>query len=68
LSQSTWQSVTTDEAIAVAIRNGRAKMPGFALEDEVIDELVQLIRRMGGSSNAPQAPRSMPSARAGTAQ
>lgn len=44
LTDPAWQTATTDEAIARIIREGRGRMPGFALPATTIDTLVRLVR------------------------
>jgi cytochrome c553 len=47
LTQSDWQTRTSNEAIVATIKNGKGMMPPFSLDDETINGLVDLIRKMG---------------------
>lgn len=47
LRNPSWQSSTTDESIARAIREGRGRMPGFDLPDSTVLSLVRLVRLLG---------------------
>jgi hypothetical protein len=47
LTQSDWQKRTSNEAIIATIKNGKGMMPPFSLDDEAINGLVDLIRKMG---------------------
>jgi len=46
LSRSEWQSSVTDEQIANTIRQGKGRMPGFALPDATVQRLVALVRML----------------------
>jgi mono/diheme cytochrome c family protein len=56
LTDETWQSAVTDQGIADVIQHGRGRMPAFALEADVVDGLVKLVRQMGGHGRASPAP------------
>ncbi len=46
LSRAEWQASVTDEQIAATIRQGKGRMPGFALPDATIQRLVTLVRML----------------------
>jgi hypothetical protein len=52
LSDPAWQLSVTDEAIAAAIRNGKGRMPAFPLPEATVQNLVALIRLLGGQGQA----------------
>lgn len=67
LADPEWQASVSDEQIREVIQKGRNRMPGFALPEQVADNLVRLVRLLGGlgsgakatpSTPAPQAPPS----------
>lgn len=65
LSDPAWQSATSDERIADVIRHGRGMMPAFPLQDDVVNGLVALIRRMaatGDNHAEPEAEKAAPGA------
>lgn len=73
LSRAEWQASVTDEQIAATIRQGKGRMPGFALPDATVQRLVALVRmldagRMEQAMAAANAPKGAPpSAAAGSA-
>ena len=61
LTDQQWQASVTDEQIFTAIQQGKNKMPGFSLPQNVAHNLVQLVRLLGGrrpneQASAPTAP------------
>jgi hypothetical protein len=50
LSDESWQHAVSDAGIAQAIRRGKGTMPPFALDAEVVEGLVALVRRMAARS------------------
>jgi hypothetical protein len=61
LSDESWQSAVSDRRIADAIQKGRGRMPPSTVEPDILDGLVQLVRRMGAHSGpmpgaAPEGP------------
>jgi mono/diheme cytochrome c family protein len=50
LTNSAFQTGTTDEKIATVIKQGRGAMPPFALPDTTIASLVRLVRLLGKAS------------------
>jgi cytochrome c oxidase cbb3-type subunit 3 len=63
LSRSEWQASVTDDQIAGTIRQGKGRMPGFALPDATVQRLVALVRmldanRMQQAVDAANAPKS----------
>jgi mono/diheme cytochrome c family protein len=46
LSDELWQRSVTDTSIAKSIQSGRGLMPPFAIDPEVVQGLVVLVRRM----------------------
>lgn len=44
LTEPAWHAAIQDEQIAATIRNGKGKMPPFALPDATIEGLVRLVR------------------------
>jgi hypothetical protein len=44
LADPEWQSRTSDEAIALSIRQGRGLMPAFQLPESTVTSLVKLVR------------------------
>jgi mono/diheme cytochrome c family protein len=55
LTNSAFQTGTTDEKIATVIKQGRGAMPPFALPDTTIASLVRLVRLLGKASLEEQA-------------
>ena len=62
LSDRAWQAAVTDAQIAESIVKGRGRMPGFPLPASTVEELVRLVRLIGGArgttpaSAVPSAP------------
>jgi mono/diheme cytochrome c family protein len=50
LSDELWQQAASDARIAEAIRKGKGTMPPFALDAEMVEGLVALVRRMAARS------------------
>jgi mono/diheme cytochrome c family protein len=48
LTREDWQARATDAEIGAAIKNGRGKMPGFNVPDQVIQGLVARVRASRG--------------------
>ena len=48
LSKAEWQDKVKDEEVALAIKNGKGRMPRFDLPDDVVNGLVTRIRSFRG--------------------
>ncbi len=55
LSDPAWQKATDDQQIAASIKNGKGRMPAFALPDSTIAGLVKVVRMMNADAPPPFA-------------
>jgi cytochrome c oxidase cbb3-type subunit 3 len=53
LSDAAWQAAITDAQIAESIVKGRGRMPPFPLPASTVQELVRLVRLIGGRGTTP---------------
>jgi cytochrome c oxidase cbb3-type subunit 3 len=69
LTRPTWQAAVTDQQIALAIRQGRGRMPPFALPDATVKGLIRWIRAQRQTTrSSPAGPASPPTKPPGAAQ